>query len=193
MRSRVSSSSSATLILPDVKENRQVKTHDYTSLIRWTGNRGEGTRTYRGYDRNWVISAPGKPLVPCSNDPLLGGDPALYNPEDLLISSLSACHMLWYLHLASSAGIIVHAYEDCPVGVGETAPDGSGCFVRAVLRPRIAVSAGTDLASADAIHAKIHEVCFIARSVSFPVMIEASYEETAEAHSDVTRPPAEQS
>ena len=51
------------------------KRHDYTSLIEWTGDRGQGTRTYRGYDRTWSIATPGKPVVKCSNDPLLGGDP----------------------------------------------------------------------------------------------------------------------
>lgn len=152
-----------------------MSTHEYTSAIRWTGNRGEGTRSYRGYGRTWTIEVPGKPHIHCSNDPLLGGNPSLHNPEDLLISSLSACHMLWYLHLASSAGIEVQEYSDRPIGIGENAPDGSGRFVRAVLRPRIVLAAESDVARADAIHGKIHEVCFIARSVNFPVSIEAEY------------------
>lgn len=153
--------------------------HDYSCRIVWTGNRGDGTKTYRGYDRSWDITTPGQPVVHCSNDPLLGGDPAKPNPEDLLLSALSSCHMLWYLHLASSAGIVVHAYEDTPVGVGETAPNGAGRFLRATLKPRIEVAAGSDLARADAIHHQVHEYCFIARSVNFPVSYEASYVERA--------------
>ena len=149
--------------------------HDYTARIAWTGNRGEGTRTYRGYDRTWQIATPGKPVVQCSNDPLLGGDPGLPNPEDLLLASLSGCHMLWYLHLASAAGIVVTDYADDPLGVGKSAPDGTGRFIRAVLRPTITVAAGTDLAAADAIHARIHAHCFIARSVNFPVEYAATY------------------
>lgn len=152
--------------------------HDYTARIAWTGNRGEGTRSYCGYDRSWDIATPGKPVIACSNDPLLGGDPGLPNPEDLLLASLSACHMLWYLHLASVAGIVVSAYADDPLGVGESAPDGTGRFLRAVLRPTIAVAAGTDLAAADAIHGRIHAHCFIARSVNFPVEVTATYIET---------------
>lgn len=152
-----------------------MSTHEYTSAVRWTGNRGEGTRSYRSYDRTWTIEVPGKPHIHCSNDPLLGGDPSLHNPEDLLISSLSACHMLWYLHFASSAGIVVQEYSDRPIGMGENAPDGSGRFVRALLRPTIILAAGSDVARADAIHGKIHDVCFIARSVNFPVSIEAEY------------------
>ncbi len=149
--------------------------HAYTSHIRWTGNRGQGNRTYKGYDRTWDIAVPGKPTVHCSNDPLLGGDPTLMNPEDLLISALSACHMLWYLHLAFDAGIEVHGYADTPEGTGEVSPSGAGRFTSAVLRPTITVAAGTDTRAADAIHHRIHEVCFIARSVNFPVSYEATY------------------
>lgn len=150
-------------------------THDFTASIAWTGDRGEGTRRYRGYDRTWRILTPGKPVVECSNDPLLGGDPAKPNPEDLLLSSLAACHMLWYLHLAANAGIVVRAYEDSPLGVGETGPRGEGRFLRVLLRPRITVERGADLAQADALHHEVHRYCFIARSVNFPIDFEASY------------------
>jgi organic hydroperoxide reductase OsmC/OhrA len=152
-------------------------THDFVARVEWTGNRGEGTQRYRGYDRTWDIATPGKPVTHCSNDPRLGGDPALPNPEDLLLASLAGCHMLWYLHLASSAGVVVTGYSDDPLGVGESAPDGTGRFVKAVLRPRIALAAGSDLAVADAIHQRIHAHCFIARSVAFPVEVAATYVE----------------
>jgi organic hydroperoxide reductase OsmC/OhrA len=153
------------------------KSHDYTAEIIWTGDRGEGTRRYQGYDRTWRIATPGKPVVECSNDPVLGGDPARPNPEDLLLSSLAACHMLWYLHLACDAGIVVQAYEDNPLGIGETGPRGEGRFVRAVLRPKITVARGADLAKADALHHEVHHFCFIARSVNFPIAYDASYVE----------------
>lgn len=153
------------------------KTHDFTAVIVWTGDRGEGTKRYRGYDRTWRIAMPGKPPIECSNDPELGGDPSKPNPEDLFLSSLAACHMLWYLHLASNAGIVVRKYEDCPLGVGETGARGEGRFVRAVLRPRIVVEKGADLTKADSLHGEVHHYCFIARSVNFPVDYEASYVE----------------
>lgn len=143
--------------------------HDYTSRIIWTGNTGEGTAHYRAYARTWDIAVPGKPVVHCSNDPVLGGDPGKMNPEDLLLSALSACHMLWYLHYASDAGLVVTAYEDAPVGRGELGRGGAGRFVSAELRPLVTVAPGTDLGAAEAIHHRIHEVCFIARSVNFPV------------------------
>ena len=145
------------------------KLHDFASSIVWTGNRGEGTRDYKGYDRTWDIALPGKDIIHCSNDPLLGGDPANMNPEDLLISALSACHMLWYLHLASKAEIVVTGYRDDPIGHGETLPNGAGRFLAAVLRPKISVIEGADLKFADELHHKVHDFCFIARSVNFPV------------------------
>jgi len=146
--------------------------HDFVSRIVWTGNRGEGTRSYRGYDRAWNIELPGKAVIACSNDPLLGGDPTRMNPEDLLISALSACHMLWYLHLASNAGIVVTAYRDDPVGHGESLPNGAGRFLSAVLRPTISVREGADLDRAAELHHEVHDFCFIARSVNFPVRYE---------------------
>ncbi|MCF1708925.1 OsmC family protein [Tabrizicola sp. J26] len=150
--------------------------HAYISRIVWTGNRGTGTSGYRAYDRTWDIAVPGKAVVPCSNDPLLGGDPGKMNPEDLLLSALSACHMLWYLHYAADARIIVTRYEDKPIGIGEVSAGGAGRFSAATLRPHIALRAGADLQEAEAIHHRIHEVCFIARSVNFPVRYEPTFE-----------------
>jgi organic hydroperoxide reductase OsmC/OhrA len=100
---------------------------------------------------------------------MLGGDPSKMNPEDLLLSALASCHMLWYLHLASDAGIVVHDYKDEPIGYGESDPSGAGRFLSVELRPQITVATGTDLALAESIHHKIKDVCFIARSVAFPV------------------------
>jgi len=151
------------------------ETHDFPARIVWTGNRGTGNTSYTGYDRTWEIRTPGKPPVACSNDPALGGDPTLHNPEDLLISALSSCHMLWFLHLAHRAKIIVSAYQDDPVGFGETAPNGAGRFTAAVLRPTITVAKGTDTLRADALHHDVHNYCFIARSVNFPVRYEPTY------------------
>jgi len=165
-----------------------MKHHAYTTHIRWTGNTGQGTASYKGYTRDWQVAVPGKPVIPCSNDPLLGGDPGLMNPEDMLLSALSACHMLWFLHLASDAGIIVTAYEDTPEGTGELERGGAARFVKAVLRPRITVKPGADLAVAQALHHKIHETCFIARSVNFPVEIAAEFTVESSAESSAEYP-----
>jgi organic hydroperoxide reductase OsmC/OhrA len=150
---------------------------DFTTRIRWTGDRGHGTQTYRSYDRTWNIEPPDKTSVACSNDPAIGGDPSKYNPEELLLASLAGCHMLWYLHLASNAKIVVHGYEDDPLGIGVTGKAGEGQLERAILRPVITVERGTNLEKADALHEKVHRYCFIARSINFPVIYEARYVE----------------
>jgi organic hydroperoxide reductase OsmC/OhrA len=157
------------------------KQHEYSSRTVWTGNAGEGTRRYRGYARTWDIATPGKPVIHCSNDPLLGGDPTLPNPEDLMLATVSACHMLWYLHLACNAGIVIHSYTDDPVAIGETAPNGAGRFLSATLRPRIEVEAGADLDKAAALHNDVHQFCFIARSINFPITYAPTFVERAPA------------
>ncbi|MDN5567627.1 MAG: OsmC family protein [Paracoccus sp. (in: a-proteobacteria)] len=146
--------------------------HSFTSSIVWTGNKGSGTASYGSYDRSWDIAVPGKPVIHCSNDPLLGGEPSKMNPEDLLLSALSACHMLWYLHYASDAGIVVTRYNDSPIGFGKVERGGAGRFTSAILRPQITVQPSTDIEAAAGIHQRIHEVCFIARSVNFPITYE---------------------
>jgi len=146
------------------------KTHRYSVVVEWTGNTGTGTSGYRDYERRHEISAgAGKPVMPGSSDPAFRGDPARWNPEELLVASLSACHQLWYLHLCAEAGIAVVAYVDHAEGVMEETADGGGCFKRVILRPRVSVAAGSDMAMAFALHATAHAKCFIANSVNFPV------------------------
>lgn len=147
------------------------KQHIYKAVVKWTGNQGTGTAQYRGYERTWDLASPGKPVMACSNDPLLGGDASRYNPEDLLLAAVSSCHMLWYLHLCSNAGVTVESYVDKPEAMGEMEPSGKGRFVSATLKPEIVISSG-DIQTAQTIHDEIHKYCFIARSVSFPITIE---------------------
>lgn len=142
--------------------------HEYQIRTTWTGNRGQGTAGYRAYDRAHEIRAPGKPVLAGSSDPAFRGDRTRYNPEELLVASLSACHMLWYLHLCADAGIVVTAYQDDARGTMETAADGSGRFVEVVLQPQVTIAHG-DPARAAALHEDAHRLCFIAASVNFPV------------------------
>lgn len=146
------------------------KTHRYAVNVKWTGNKGTGTSGYKAYERAHEISACGqKPVLLGSSDPTFRGDPSRWNPEELLVASLSACHMLWYLHLCSDAKIIVTAYVDQPEGLMEELPDGSGNFQRVILRPKVTIAPGSDLAKARELHAAAHAKCFIARSMNFPV------------------------
>jgi organic hydroperoxide reductase OsmC/OhrA len=145
-------------------------THRYAARVTWTGDRGQGTHSYRSYGREHEIAIAGKPPIVGSSDPLFRGDAGLHNPEDLLVSSLSACHMLWYLHLAAESGIVVRGYVDDAIGSMFTDAD-SGRFSEVVLKPTVTISAG-DPATADALHHLAHQACFIANSVNFPVRCE---------------------
>ncbi len=146
------------------------KEHRYQATITWTGNLGTGTSDYRAYSRNHEISAPHKSAaVLGSSDPGFKGDASRYNPEDLLVASLSACHMLWFLHLCASAGIVVTSYSDSATGTMAEQTDGGGEFTRVTLHPHAVITDAKRIAEANALHAKAHHLCFIARSVNFPV------------------------
>ncbi len=148
------------------------KAHAYSLKVRWTGNRGTGTSGYRSYGREHVIDADGKPAINGSSDPAFRGDPSRYNPEELLVASVSGCHMLWYLHLCSDAGIVVIDYADDALGTMTENSDGSGCFSDIVLRPHATIAAGSDAPLAESLHQQAHRKCFIANSVNFPVTCE---------------------
>lgn len=150
------------------------KEHSYSVNVRWTGNLGPGTSNYRGYKRDHEISVNGKPPVPASSDPNFRGDPTRYNPEELLVASLSGCHMLWYLHLCSEAGIVVMEYEDPAIGSMMETADGGGHFLSVTLRPVVTIAEGGDREVAAQLHEKAHHLCFIANSVNFPVLCEPS-------------------
>lgn len=149
---------------------RVAKTHHYAVIVKWTGNTGSGTSGYRGYERQHeIFTEMEKPVIPGSSDPSFRGDPSRWNPEELLVSALSACHKLWYLHLCAEAGIVVVAYVDHAEGVMEETTDGSGFFQQVILRPEVTVASGSDVVKARALHDEAHAKCFIARSVNFPV------------------------
>lgn len=149
-----------------------MKEHTYEVRIQWTGNDGQGTRTYKAYRRDHIIVGNGKPEISGSSDPNFRGDPSRYNPEELLVASLSACHMLWYLHLCAVNHISVVDYRDAASGVLRENNDGSGEFVRVLLKPTVTLGAGDDRVKARELHHEAHRLCFIARSVNFPVEVE---------------------
>ncbi len=146
------------------------KLHHYKTSVVWTGNTGRGTSDYRAYSRAHEITAEQKLCIPGSSDPAFRGDSSRYNPEELLVSSLSACHMLWYLHLCSAEGVVVTEYHDQATGTMLEAEDGGGAFAEVILHPEVTVLTPEMVTRAEALHAKAHALCFIARSVRFPVL-----------------------
>lgn len=154
-----------------MKKHRE---HIYSLDVRWTGNLGAGTSGYASYSRDHEISGAGKKTIFGSADPAFRGDPCRYNPEELLLSSLSTCHMLWYLHLCADAGIVISEYVDRPSGTMIESPSGTGQFSKVLLRPMVRIAAGGDAKLAKALHDRAHEMCFISRSVNFPVDCEVA-------------------
>ena len=147
------------------------KKHKYLVHISWTGNQGSGTANYQGYSRAHEIAAPGKPVIVGSSDPSFRGDATRWNPEELLLGSASACHKLWYLGLCAQAGIVVLSYVDTAEGLMVEEASGAGQFTSITLKPKVTLALGADVETANRLHHKAHEMCFIARSLNFPVEI----------------------
>ena len=135
-----------------------MKKHTYSLKTEWTGNTGQGTANYRVYDRSYTVSIQNKPDLLGSSDPAFRGDSMRHNPEELLLASLSSCHLLWYLHLCSELGIIVET------------PNGSGYFTEVTLNPVVTITEVSMIEKAIELHKKANERCFIANSVTFKVL-----------------------
>ena len=146
------------------------KLHQYNTLLRWTGNSGKGTENYRAYERSYTVSVNGKPELAGSSDPAFRGDPAKYNPEEMLVAALSACHMLSFLHFCSAAGVTVVDYSDSASGTMEETKEGNGRFTEVVLKPNVVVKEASMIEKVNALHVKAHQYCFIANSCNFPVL-----------------------
>jgi len=138
--------------------------HCYQLRVNWSGE----TRSYESYSRNHTIAVAGKPVIEASSDAAFRGDPGLLTPEDMLLASLSSCHMLWYLHLCAVKGVVVTAYEDEAEATMVEGP-GGGRFTDVLLRPVVTITADSDEPLARTLHERAHAECFIANSVNFPV------------------------
>ena len=143
--------------------------HTYSLTLKWTGNKGTGTNHYRTYDRSYSILCDEKMEIPGSADPAFRGDKTKYNPEDMLVASLSSCHMLSYLHLCAVAGVIVVDYQDNATGIMMQTANGSGHFKEVTLNPIVTVTEESMIDMANQLHKKANELCFIANSVNFKV------------------------
>lgn len=145
------------------------KQHHYNATIVWTGNNGTGTDNYKSYERSHKIIIENKSDILCSSDPAFRGDKTKHNPEELLLSVVSSCHMLWYLHLCSEAGVVVLDYTDSATGIMDEGSNGNGRFTKVTLNPVVTVTENTMVDKANELHKKANELCFIANSVNFPV------------------------
>ncbi|HEX9509088.1 MAG TPA: OsmC family protein [Puia sp.] len=151
------------------------KEHHYTTSLTWTGNKGEGTTHYRAYDRDHRIQVKGKPDIAGSSDPSFRGSPSRHNPEELFLSSISSCHMLWYLHLCSVNKIVVMDYQDEARGIMMERPDGSGYFKEVTLHPVVTLTDSAMIGKATDLHHEANKMCFIANSCNFPIRHEPGF------------------
>ncbi len=149
------------------------KIHSYAVDIEWVGNLGFGTAEYAGYKRDHLIRSAGKADISGSADPAFRGDKTRWNPEEMLLASVATCHKLWYLHLCFDAGIVVSDYRDHATGEMEMNADGGGQFSRVLLSPIVTIAAG-DGELAKQLHGRVGALCFIARSVNFPIRHDAT-------------------
>ena len=143
--------------------------HNYNLTAKWTGNTGTGTSNYKAFERSHTIFVNNKVDLLGSSDPAFRGDKTKHNPEELLVASLSTCHMLWYLHLCAEAGVIVVDYVDNATGIMMETSDGGGHFTEVTLNPIVIVTENSMIERANELHYKANELCFIANSVNFPI------------------------
>lgn len=147
-----------------------MKKHEYHTALKWDGNLGKGTSGYRNYSRDHLLWAAEKETaILASSDPAFLGDAERYNPEELFISSIASCHMLWYLHLCAKENIIVTFYTDRPTGILIENEDGSGQFEEVTLYPAVLVKSADMINKATDLHEKANEMCFIAQSCNCPI------------------------
>jgi organic hydroperoxide reductase OsmC/OhrA len=147
----------------------QHKQHRYTLTVEWTGNRGEGTSTYRSYDRDHEVRAENAPAIAGSADPTFRGNPSRWNPEQLLVAAASQCHMLSYLHQAATHGVVVVGYVDHPAGVMSEDGAGGGKFTEITLHPTVTITDADQVELAESLHEPANKACFIASSLALPV------------------------
>jgi organic hydroperoxide reductase OsmC/OhrA len=145
------------------------RTHRYETTTTWTGNTGDGTSSYRSYERSHETVAEGRPEIAASSDAAFRGDAERWNPELLLVAALSQCHLLSYLHQCAVAGVVVTAYVDEAHGTMAETADGGGRFEEVILRPVVTVAEAAMVDRARKLHEAASERCFIASSVNFPV------------------------
>jgi len=148
--------------------------HTFKATVNWTINQGESTQNPRTFSRNHEVLIDNKttPLQVSAAKPFRGDD-ALYNPEDLLLSALTSCHMMSYLYVCAQNNIEILSYTDHAEGDLEVMASGSGSFKSVRLKPMVTIKDEAQKTLALSLHNKANSLCFIANSCNFPITHEA--------------------
>ena len=137
--------------------------------MEWTR---DGAEFGELYDRSHSWTFDGGVVVPASSAPHLHGDASRVDPEEAFVAAISSCHMLWFLHLAATAGHVVDAYRDEAVGTMSRAGRGTQWISRVDLHPAIEFSAPEPTPEeVEALHHESHRRCFIANSVRSDITV----------------------
>ena len=150
--------------------------HLFKAEAKQTSNQIQEDSTKRFYSKSHQIIIEEKPILNVSAAKAFKGDPELYNPEDLLLSSLVSCHMMSYLYVCSQNGIEVQEYSDNAEAILEVAADGSGRFTEVRLYPKVTIANADKIEEALELHTKANQLCFIANSCNFTVLHNATCE-----------------
>lgn len=143
--------------------------HNYKVTAEWTGNKGDGTKNVKTYNRSHTVSIEGKPELFLTTDNPHVGDKTKLNPEDLLVTAISSCHLLSYLYVCSLEGVVITSYTDNATGIMIEQASGGGSFKDITLNPICYLANESMVKKAIELHHKAHEICYIANSVNFEV------------------------
>lgn len=144
--------------------------HLFKVKLNWSSTPKEAVSTSKQYLKTHQIAIEGKEILSISAAKAFKGDPNLYNPEDLLLSSLVSCHMMSYLYVCSQNGIDVVSYQDDAEGTLEVSENGSGRFTEVRLYPKTVIKQQEKTTEALILHVKANELCFIANSCNFKIV-----------------------
>jgi organic hydroperoxide reductase OsmC/OhrA len=150
----------------------------HTAYISWKNPGGEFLKGRYSREHTWtfdggltIAASPSPSVIPTP-----WSNPANVDPEEALVASISSCHMLTFLWLASKAGLIVESYEDHSVGTMVKNERGVYWVNKVTLKP-IIIWRGENIPDAlkiENLHHKAHEECFIANSVKTEIVVEAN-------------------
>jgi organic hydroperoxide reductase OsmC/OhrA len=129
--------------------------------------------TYETYDRTHSIQFEGGQKIFGSSTKATFGLEEHTNPEELLASAVSSCHMLTFLAVASKKKKIVLNYEDSASAILEKGESGKMMVTKIFLKPVIQFSPETpvDAEELEKMHESAHRNCFIGLSVKSEVII----------------------
>jgi len=144
--------------------------HLFKAKLDWFSTKEKEVLTSKIYSKSHTVSIEGKPILNVSAAKAFKGDPTLYNPEDLLLSSVVSCHMMSYLYVCAQNGIEVLSYTDNAEATLEVLENGSGRFIEVRLYPKVIITQKDKVAEAISLHKKANELCFIANSCNFPIV-----------------------